>query len=533
MVPAPAHAEPAADWDGEWDAALFRDADGEEAAAGDADEVGGRAAAPRPRNRGGLVELRYRDRDFASVSVAGSFNEWLPMPMTLGDDGTWTAVLDLEPGEHRYQFLVEETEGETWFAIDPGNGAMDREEERGWVSLLVVGPGGEVEAEDDRPFWEKERDREHRRDWDWDWDGDWGDAWNGDRDGCLGFGDAGSEGVDLTFQRVDGWSLFLLPDYRGRERFEPSFDARIGYGFTSDEWSAMGTVWQPLTPDRSLNLKVSGYAMTDFTDQNGICTDENSLAGIFFRTDYRDYFRREGGTAALHYENFGWLRVEAGVHADDYESLAREATWSFADGVFRGNRPVDEGTMRSVYGSLRLGTELGHLDLAYERSADDLLGGDFDFELVGAEYRARLGLGTYRHVDFRVKAASALAGELPVQRRFYLGGVGTVRGYPFQSLIARTDGDESGDLPNPGGEQMLLANVEYLFGIDRDFDIFVTFDTGMAWEDREADMDLDQLESSVGVGMELGHGGLRLHLAQRLDAGDHEPILRVRLNRMF
>ena len=65
------------------------------------------------------VEFRYEDPSAGSVSVAGEFNNWNTAadPMTLGDDGVWSAVIDLEPGTYEYKFVVNGTE---WIA-DPGN----------------------------------------------------------------------------------------------------------------------------------------------------------------------------------------------------------------------------------------------------------------------------------------------------------------------------------------------------------------------------------------------------------------------------
>jgi hypothetical protein len=43
------------------------------------------------------------------ASVMGTFTDWSPVPMEpMGNSGYWTLDLDLQPGEHRYSFLVEE-----------------------------------------------------------------------------------------------------------------------------------------------------------------------------------------------------------------------------------------------------------------------------------------------------------------------------------------------------------------------------------------------------------------------------------------
>jgi hypothetical protein len=42
------------------------------------------------------------------ASVVGSFSDWSAIPMQkIGDSGYWALNLNLEPGEHRYNYLVE------------------------------------------------------------------------------------------------------------------------------------------------------------------------------------------------------------------------------------------------------------------------------------------------------------------------------------------------------------------------------------------------------------------------------------------
>src|SRR5688500_16862963 len=44
-----------------------------------------------------------------SVGLAGSFNEWQPAPMAHVGEGLWWLSRKLEPGEHLYQFVVDES----------------------------------------------------------------------------------------------------------------------------------------------------------------------------------------------------------------------------------------------------------------------------------------------------------------------------------------------------------------------------------------------------------------------------------------
>jgi hypothetical protein len=44
--------------------------------------------------------------EIRSVSVRGSFNGWAETAMSFRDDGTWSIVIPLEPGEYQYKFFV-------------------------------------------------------------------------------------------------------------------------------------------------------------------------------------------------------------------------------------------------------------------------------------------------------------------------------------------------------------------------------------------------------------------------------------------
>lgn len=47
--------------------------------------------------------------DVREASVIGSFSNWSPIPMEkIGDSGYWTLKLALQPGEHRYSYLIEQ-----------------------------------------------------------------------------------------------------------------------------------------------------------------------------------------------------------------------------------------------------------------------------------------------------------------------------------------------------------------------------------------------------------------------------------------
>ncbi len=67
----------------------------------------------------GGIEFTFEDPSAGSVSLAGDFNNWNmnAEPLTQDGDGVWRVVVDIEPGEYEYKFVVN---GSEWIA-DPEN----------------------------------------------------------------------------------------------------------------------------------------------------------------------------------------------------------------------------------------------------------------------------------------------------------------------------------------------------------------------------------------------------------------------------
>jgi len=80
-----------------------------------------------------LIRLNASDVDGASVSIAGDFNGWRPMPMQL-EGREWLARLQLAPGVYHYAFRSERGE---WF-VPPSVAGRRDDGMGGFVAILVV-----------------------------------------------------------------------------------------------------------------------------------------------------------------------------------------------------------------------------------------------------------------------------------------------------------------------------------------------------------------------------------------------------------
>ena len=64
------------------------------------------------------MQFVFAAENAQSVAVAGDFNQWQPTTGELRDadgDGVWTALVAVDPGLHKYMFVVD---GEEW-VTDP------------------------------------------------------------------------------------------------------------------------------------------------------------------------------------------------------------------------------------------------------------------------------------------------------------------------------------------------------------------------------------------------------------------------------
>lgn len=80
--------------------------------------AGHQQTAPGSRQGPLMVRFYLQAPGAHTVSLVGDFNDWSTNDITLVDDdgdGIWTALVPLDPGRHRYKFLVD---GTRWVA-DP------------------------------------------------------------------------------------------------------------------------------------------------------------------------------------------------------------------------------------------------------------------------------------------------------------------------------------------------------------------------------------------------------------------------------
>lgn len=341
-------------------------------------------------------------------------------------------------------------------------------------------------------------------------------------------GDQFDFGMDLGYQRVDGLSLIFRQELYHHDWRVPEIYLKEIYSAKQDKWFYDVGIDQRLFASVPLYVGASVYKITDSNpmDKEIITTAENGLAAFFFKEDYRDYFTRDGSTlrARLELPAHSTFKVE---YLDDrYTSLERLADWSLFRGstMFRYNPPIDEGDMNSIIASYTLNTVNSDrcvpngaiITLAAEKAGGDW-GGDFDFTTVMFDARNYVKLSPYQFLRYHFKLNSRTQGTLPLQREFYVGGIGTLRGHDYKELR---------------GDQMILGSIEYGAYARRKVGLFLFVDSGTAWLG-DRDFADQRLELDAGVGVEFLCHQTQVYAARDVKDPDSPILVGVRLNRTF
>lgn len=343
----------------------------------------------------------------------------------------------------------------------------------------------------------------------------------------------------FRYNRVEGFVLGIrrLPlDWSDYE--QGRVYGQIGYAFSLEDVRyevGAETKLNHSYRDGDFDLKLGGAYRKNTTTRDLWKSSwaENTLAAGLFRHDFFDYYETEGWTAYAVGKLTPYLQFGVGYRDDEYRSLQRETTWSlFGGDAFRLNPSIQEGQMRSVVATLEGGRIRGYryqpagFAFRFEAEFGKGLGGDFSFNRYVGDIRTYARMSRHTGLSLRIRGGYA-DGNVPVQKAFTLGGVGSVRAYSQNVFY---------------GTRMLLANVEYtLYRPDffddlfEDLAVFGLFDAGWTNTAGVNEVDLDDVFSAAGFGVSLDDRNIRLEIAWPLkDLGmGTEPSVWLRLNPTF
>ncbi len=348
---------------------------------------------------------------------------------------------------------------------------------------------------------------------------------------------SGCNDLHLDYNRVDQLRLGLSAQFQDPYTMLPRLGARVEYAFGRKRTLYGVQVEQPLAPPGRLALGVSMARRTDHNELHQVDDLENSLALLFGRQDYRDYFEREGAGVYVSWRVPDFSTVSLHARTDEYRSLAVNRgtrSWMQRDRTLRENPAVDDGTQRSAVLRLeRLAqtssrTRAGLYHWIEAERAGAGMGGDFDFTRAMADVRSVLRLTPATTLSVRAVGGHTAAGRLPRQRAFPVGGVDGLRAHAFSQYL---------------GNQMLLLQAEYDVGLWRlradpvpgGLHALVFVDAGRAWDNpaHRWDVTRQPLEADGGFGLATSDDALRVYFAKNLHKPSSDFVISMRLQRPF
>ena len=316
---------------------------------------------------------------------------------------------------------------------------------------------------------------------------------------------------------------------------------------------------RPVFRTRKLYLGGELHDLTATDDRWQVSSSEASLAAIGPRKSFRDYYRRRGlqinGAVRIHPQAevlFAW-------RGERHENLLVESDFSLWNGdePFRPNVAVRDGKLNALvvgasvraqsfdresldasyrrhqlenpFGD-RLNDPEGHrrplsmwqIDWTSEVANSGAFNSDFDFTRHIISSRGRLLVSPHQEVFARLIGGWS-GGSLPPQRRFAIGGVGSVHGYAFKERV---------------GDTLALLNLEYALGWRSVFEVLGFFDAGRVTSRQNAgsrplDLQAEPAHWLNGVGFGVALGGARIDFGYKLDAVPSSLQVLLRLGRTF
>lgn len=343
-----------------------------------------------------------------------------------------------------------------------------------------------------------------------------------------------SFGMGARFNRVEGFTLAPTLRYESRYGEYPSVELMAAYAFTLKRWEyefriehEVGNSWGPF-------FEGSMYRLAETSDRWLLPQEaENSLAALLFKEDFYDFYWSKGFTGSAGIWSGEYLKFGASYTAAKIETLEKTAEKALfgGDKKFRENWSTvlpDSAAIMAMEGDME---EFGIRAMFDSRddevdASSGMLGivsyvgttesADFDYEKVDGEFKIYYPLTPDQTLFLRLRGGFS-DDDLPLFRRYFIGGIGSLRGYDYKEF---------------DGNRYVLVNIDYIWRFfDSHFGAGLFLDGGQA-AFSEDEFESGQFKTDIGVSFLLGDF-LRANLAQRLDDIDRSPVLMVRAQILY
>ncbi|HWR83278.1 MAG TPA: BamA/TamA family outer membrane protein [Candidatus Deferrimicrobium sp.] len=343
------------------------------------------------------------------------------------------------------------------------------------------------------------------------------------------------------YNRVDGATPLGGVRFDDHDSLLPSLWAIGGYAFASERSRYNFGLEQTLWRQRPLTISGSFFRRLASEDDWLLSDRENLVFTLLVTEDYKDYYESEGGSVSLAFKPYRALTASAMYEFERTKWLeAHPHLWSLFGGdklfrenfscvdmSFRQHSATEIDTTESATLSGRVEFDTRAEDDPFERSAWHATGeiewsspdlnSYFDYRRYTIAVRRYQR--THRHAMLLLRALyGGSDGYLPMYKRFYLGGLGTLYGYRHKEFM---------------GSRFWMATVEYRVDFPRtDLAASISWDVGQIANDASLDRRAE-VKHSLGLAAYVGKDA-RIILSKRLDRSfDDDPTIYVRFDHVF
>jgi outer membrane protein assembly complex protein YaeT len=253
--------------------------------------------------------------------------------------------------------------------------------------------------------------------------------------------------------------------------------------------------------------------------------DIHGFGSIFgLRREERDFDRREFGSTVGLQTLFYRIDLDAGLRYSFQLLESRAGIPSGPDGLDRAVVGAIDLTLQRDLRDNPIYPERGYNIVTNFEVASGVLGGEVDYQRaeLSASYHRGIGRGRYIHVALHhgiLNTFGQVAEEIPVNKRFLLGGESTVRGFIEGEASPRNENNEL-----VGSEAYVLLNLELEQALTERWSV-VAFSDLIGFARRLDDYPFDEELYSVGLGIRYKTfiGPIRLEYGHNLNPRPLDP----------
>ncbi len=338
----------------------------------------------------------------------------------------------------------------------------------------------------------------------------------------------------FSYNRVDGVTLEAGISFHSEENAMPRFFGEVGYGMSSEQWKYRLGFDQRIFEYNQLSYGGSVHRQTRTDDEWTCGRDENTAYALLFKQDWRDYYQGEGAELFVQQEINTRHELRLSYTIEELDSLpAYPRLWSLlGPNAFRSNfsslgedeRPTAMAAYSHDGAELNLsyryrsnlyqdeGKISGWWLQAQYQHSSSAIASEFKYDRCRIEVRRYQLLNDYLSCNGRA-VYGQVNGEAPPHRRFYLGGIRTLRGHPIKEY---------------DGSRLALVNLEYIVNPVRTvLDFVVLFDLGTVGQD-SGFLSKSRWRGDFGLGVIIGED-VRLELTRPFngDLSDLQPSVLI------